>query len=127
DLSQYRPQCLAHGAKLLPAGRLIRGAVGAREDPQLERAARGPGGEDYRAVGLEDEAFLVARLLRDDVAPDAALLLVEPAARGAHFRSQRLGDERQRDELGVGVKEGCAGGAAMILECDQGLEADVPG
>ena len=49
------------------------------------------------------------------------------AARRTHFRLQRLGNERQGDQLGVRMKEGGAGGPAVILECDQRLEANVPG
>src|SRR5213594_682682 len=111
--------------QLIHAGLLERGAVTRGQDPRLERKARREGGDGHEAVALDDEPAAASTLLPHDVAPHAALLDL-PVLGGA---GQLLGDhdrnDGQRDELRVRMLERSAGGLAVILEDEDGLEAAI--
>ena len=125
DLSQDRAQRVRKRRQLLSIGRLEGGAVPAGEDRQLERAAGGPGRKHHHRFVLQHHPLLLGKLLREHVAEDAALLVGEVPARRRQLGGEGLGDERQRDQLRVGVVEGRARGRAMVLEDDHRLQPHV--
>src|SRR5438477_2707777 len=88
-LAQQGAQRVGGLADELAAGGLERRLVIARKEQDLERRARGPGRNGHHPVSLEDDALLVAQFLREHVAPDAALLLVEMALRADELVLQR--------------------------------------
>src|SRR4051794_31908269 len=91
------------------------GSLPARDHPQLERGARGPGADQRRLLVDCDQAVAAAHLLDEDVAE-------QPTAGGAFavgadalaLAGDGGRDERERVELGVGVLERGTGATALV-------------
>ena len=102
---------------------------GARNQSQLERRAGCPGAEEGGLLVDRDEPIPPPHLLDDhvleQVAPHRALVVGGEALALAGDRGR---DEREREELGVGVREGRAGvGALVDAEVDEGGVVGVGG
>ena len=96
-----------------------------RQDPRLERKARGERRQRHEAVGLHDDSPPGPPLLQDDVAPDAALLHLVVLGGALQLLRDHDRDDRGGDELGVRVLERGTGGGAVVLEDEDVGEARV--
>ena len=91
------------------------GRLAARDHPQLEGRARGPGADQRRLVVDRDQALAAPHLLDQDVAEQAAAGGAFGVGAGPlALAGDRGRDEGQRVELGVGVLERGPGAAALV-------------
>ncbi len=114
----------AHGAGA--QGRALeKGIVRAREDPGFVWNARSVGTGGEKVAARFDHAYRLLFLLRDDVAEDAALLLLEVLLAGAQLVEDAARDEGGGRQLRSRVIELLASGASEILVDGDVLEAAV--
>ena len=123
--AERRPERLRAQREPLLRLRLVVGLVPLRHDPGLEGAPRRPRREHHELVVLVDEPGAVLPLLPDDVAEDAALLVLVVAPRALDLLDHLARHDRQRDELRVGVVERGAGQLPLVLEEQDVAEAQV--
>src|SRR5713101_7633892 len=93
------------------------------QKPDLKREPRGVGSQGNELGILGDDADLRFHLLADDVAEDAALFLLVIVLAAVHFLAHALGDNRQRNQLRMGVLERRPGSLAVVLENQDVTEA----
>jgi hypothetical protein len=85
-------------------------------DPGLERIPGGKRRDDEEVARLLDHAFGARELLPDDIAEDAAFLVVVVGFCAVELFLHEFGDDRRGDDLGMRVVQGRAGGPALVLE-----------
>ena len=112
-------------AQLVQARVLEGRAMPGGQDPSLEGKARGEGGDRHEAVPVDDEPSATAPLLAHDVTPHAALLDVPELGGAGQLLGDHDRDDGERDELRVRMLQRGAGGLAVILEDEDGLEAAI--
>src|SRR3989442_11666014 len=112
-------------AQLIQARVLEGRAMPGGQDPSLEGKARGEGGDRHEAVPVDDEPSATAPLLAHDVTPHAALLDVPELGGAGQLLGDHDRDDGERDELRMRMLQRGAGGLAVILEDEDGLEAAI--
>src|SRR5258708_536353 len=103
----------------------VRRAGGFREQPHLEREARGVGRDADEVLVFADDALAGIALLADDVAENATLFLVVIMPAVVDLFANAARDDGQSDELRVRMFEGSAGGFSVIFEDKDVTEAFV--
>src|SRR5450759_4651654 len=116
------PGEVGHGG---PVGILEMGFVALGQNPGFKGETRRIGREHGEAVGFADQSHAGGGLVADDVAVDAALLEIVKDLGGVHLFLDALGDDGERDQLGVRMLQRGARGVAMVLEEEDVTEAAV--
>ena len=86
------------------------------QDPGLKRKARRIRRDRQEVLVLRHNASTALCLLADDVAEHAALLVQKILFRALQFLRDVDGKNRQSDQLGMSMLQGCAGGLSMVFE-----------
>jgi len=87
-----------------------------RQQPHLEWEARSVGRHSDEMIVFGDDALAGVHFLTDDVAENAALLFVVVVLGTVYFLAHAVWNDRERDELGMGMIYSCAGGLVVIFE-----------
>ena len=85
-------------------------------DPGLEGEPGRKGDHDQEVPGLLDDALGRGKLLVDDIAEDAALLVVVVGFGAVQLFLHELRDDRRGDDLRMGVVQRGTCGPALVLE-----------
>ena len=99
--------------------------MGARQDPGFVGHARRVRAQRDEVAAQLDHAQVLLHFLRNDVAENAALLLLEVFAAGAQFVEHAAGHESGRGQLRSGMLELLSGAGSVILEDADVLEAPI--
>ena len=116
---QHARQAAVNGALII----FVRRAVSFGQQPHFKRETRRVRRQRDEVIVFADHPFAGVALLANHVAENAALFFVVVVPATVHFFAHAARNDRQRDQLRMGMLQRSAGGLAVIFENQDVAEA----